>query len=257
MAKSQRLSDPVAATGDRLYSICTQNGLFGDSWSGHVPGRMLGVWAHPIKLLDGVWMLVGPRDRTSSHLLAEADSCSAFPTHLEFSYRLGPLTIVRSDFVPDGLEAMLFTWVLRRTEPAPGTLWVRLVVQPDLRPAWLGERVGMRDASDRARHDASHRCMVVRDRRSPWFAALRALPECFRWERPPAAAPVFARSGDPALVQCGGEVPFDDEGEALVQLIVSGSSVSANRLGGGRRRGFSLTAADRTPILVRSEKTWL
>jgi len=230
VAKSQRLSDPVAATGDRLYSICTQNGLFGDSWSGHVPGRMLGVWDHPIKLLDGVWMLVDPPDRSSAHLLAEADRCTVFPTHLEFSYRVGPLAIVRSDFVPDGLEAMLFTWTLRQTEPAPGTLWVRLVVRPDLRPAWLGERVGMRDASDRARYETSSRCMVVRDRRNPWFAAMRAQPASLRWERsrvdPRVITPPPVR-GSGLLLECGGEVRFDNHGEAGVQLIVAGSTVSA------------------------------
>jgi hypothetical protein len=67
--KHHRLFDPVASFGDQLYIICTQNGLFPDSWvTDHSPHEMEDVWAHPIKLLDGYWFairrLAGPGPST-------------------------------------------------------------------------------------------------------------------------------------------------------------------------------------------------
>src|SRR3954453_21292246 len=46
------LNDPYVAAGDRAYLIGTQDGNFPEL-GGHVPGEMAGLWAPPIKLIDG------------------------------------------------------------------------------------------------------------------------------------------------------------------------------------------------------------
>ena len=54
-SKRERLGDPYLTPGDRALVIGTQDGAFPDlGW--HVPGEMGGVWAPPLKLLDGFWL---------------------------------------------------------------------------------------------------------------------------------------------------------------------------------------------------------
>ena len=58
ISKHEKLTDSYMAAGDRAYVIGAQDGSFPDlGW--HVPGEMGGLWAHPIKLLDGFWLRVG------------------------------------------------------------------------------------------------------------------------------------------------------------------------------------------------------
>ena len=45
-------TDPYVTAGDRAYLIGTQDGKFPDIGE-HLPGEMGGLWAHPIKLIDG------------------------------------------------------------------------------------------------------------------------------------------------------------------------------------------------------------
>jgi hypothetical protein len=48
------------AAGDRAYVIGAQDGTFPPmGW--HIRGEMGGVWAHPIKLLDGYWFSINGR----------------------------------------------------------------------------------------------------------------------------------------------------------------------------------------------------
>ena len=81
ISKSHQLSDPVATTGDRVYVISTQNGLFPDFTSlDHSTHEMWGVWNHPIKLLDGYWFALRNRKSGSLLWLSEATSCTVAPT---------------------------------------------------------------------------------------------------------------------------------------------------------------------------------
>lgn len=173
--KTTRLSDPVATTGDRLYAIGSQNGLFPDSWGGHVPSEMWGVWAHPIKLLDGFWLGLSHPTFGSVRWLCEADACRVSPGFTEFDYRFPSLTITRRDFAPDGLPALVVSLRVTASGAWPDGLQARACFASDLRPAWLGERVGWRDAPDEAVFDAARRAVLFRDRENPWFVAVGAM----------------------------------------------------------------------------------
>ena len=94
--KRIRLSDPVATTGDRVYVICSQNGLFPDPWHGHVPHEMWGVWDHPIKLLYGFWFALRSPASGVTRWLMEADACRVGFGYTEFDYRVEPLRITRA-----------------------------------------------------------------------------------------------------------------------------------------------------------------
>lgn len=169
--KSQRLSDPIATCGDRVYIISTQNGLFPDSWGGHVPQEMGGVWDHPIKLLDGYWFGVSAGD-APPHWLSEASSCRAGLGWTEFEYRVGPLRITRRDFVPDGVEGLIVTLEIVASEEVRD-LEIHALFRSDLRPAWLGEQAGMIDGKDSATFDAQGRCIFT-DANKAWCCAIAA-----------------------------------------------------------------------------------
>jgi len=119
IVKHTRLADPVATTGDRVYVVCSQNGLFPDPWGGHVPHEMWGVWDHPIKLLDGFWFALRDRHTGVTRWLLEADCCAVEPGATTFTYRLDEITVTRRDFVPDGVEGMSITLTVEASQPAP------------------------------------------------------------------------------------------------------------------------------------------
>jgi glycogen debranching enzyme len=170
--KLHRLDDPVAVCGDRLYSICSQHGLFTDPPDGHVPGEMWGVWAHPIKLLDGFWFGVSDARSAEPTWLTQAERCGVHPTHVEFEYCVGPLRVTRRDFVPDAIEGMIVTLTLRAGQPFEGVF--HALFRSDLRPAWLGEQAGLRDGRDRAAVDLARGCCLFTDEENPWLCAVGA-----------------------------------------------------------------------------------
>jgi hypothetical protein len=177
LEKQIRLSDPVATTGDQLYLICSQNGLFPDSWSrGHVPHEHGGVWAHPIKLLDGIWFAIQNRTTGVTGWLMEADTCRVYPTHTEFDYRIDALQITRRDFVPDEVPGLVVTITITTPAGFADELEVVAVVRSDLRPAWLGETVGLVDGVDVATVVDGTAYVTIRDLANPWAIIVGGSP---------------------------------------------------------------------------------
>jgi len=171
--KQHNLADPIATCGDRVYVIGSQNGLFADSWGGHVPFEMHGVWDHPIKLLDGFWFGLAPQEDLAPHWLAEAMACRAYPTHTEFDYRLGPHHITRRDWVPEGIEGLVISLKLTTHEAVPAPITLTALFRSDLQPSWLGEQAGLHDAADVAAvHGTTH--VAFTDSGNPWACVVGA-----------------------------------------------------------------------------------
>jgi hypothetical protein len=111
LSTTNRLPDRrEVAAGQRSYVEGFQDGRFyANGW--HSTGEMGGVWAPPLKLVDGVWFgiggdWVGPATKfTSGWGYTRFDLPDA-----------GGLKLQRTDFAPDGRRAVLFG--LRMTNPA-------------------------------------------------------------------------------------------------------------------------------------------
>lgn len=169
LEKQIRLADPVATAGDHLYLICSQNGLFPDSWSrSHVPHEHWGVWAHPIKVLDGFWLGIHHRTTGVIGWLMEADRCRVYPTHTEFDYRIDQMQVTRRDFVPDAVPGLVVTVTVTMPDDSHEELELVAIVRSDVRPAWLGEAVGMVDGSDVATAVAGATYVRIQDSGNPW-----------------------------------------------------------------------------------------
>jgi hypothetical protein len=103
LSVTTRLQDRrEVAAGTRAYSIGFEDGRFyANGW--HITGEMGGVWAPPLKLLDGVWFgldgqWVGPATRFSS---GWGYSRYDLPD-------TAGLKVERTDLAPDGRRGVLF-----------------------------------------------------------------------------------------------------------------------------------------------------
>ncbi len=90
------------AAGTRAYVVGAEDGTFPPiGW--HITGQMGGVWAPPVKLLDGVWFGIG------GHWLANATSFTSGPGMVRMTFPVtGGLRPTLTEFAPDGLPTVLF-----------------------------------------------------------------------------------------------------------------------------------------------------
>src|SRR5512146_689785 len=93
--------------GDRAYLIGSGDGRFPPlGW--HIRGEMGGLWAPPIKLLDGYWLTLDGRP------LPAAQSLQVDVGQVKLAYPpLGPLELTRREVVPDGLPVLLLGLAVR------------------------------------------------------------------------------------------------------------------------------------------------
>src|SRR4051794_35656433 len=109
-----RLADRRAlVTGDRAYAMGTEDGRWpAAGW--HITGEMGGVWAPPLKLLDGMGFAIdgawaGPATGFTS---GQGYTRYALPTGT------AGLALERTDVVPDGMRAALIGLTFRATAGA-------------------------------------------------------------------------------------------------------------------------------------------
>lgn len=110
LSETTRLADRRAlVTGDRTIAMGDANGLYPASgW--HIRGEMGGIWAPPVKLLDGIWFAVN-----GSWLGADTPA-ARYTTgwgYQRFAYQPAGLSVDRVDFAPDGVGATVIGLTLR------------------------------------------------------------------------------------------------------------------------------------------------
>jgi hypothetical protein len=131
LSTSNRLQDRrEVAAGQRSYAVGFEDGRwYANGW--HTTGEMGGVWAPPLKLLDGVWFgvgdaWVGPATRfTSGWGYTRFDLPDA-----------GGLKLSRTDFAPDGRRAVLFGLKLTNSGGADVSTTVKVDAHSELLGAY-------------------------------------------------------------------------------------------------------------------------
>jgi len=103
LSTATRLQDRRAVTaGQRSYAVGFEDGRFyAHGW--HITGEMGGVWAPPLKLVDGVWFGVDGKwvGQATRFFSGWGYTRYALPS-------IDGLTLERTDFAPDAYRAMLF-----------------------------------------------------------------------------------------------------------------------------------------------------
>lgn len=129
-------STPYFLSGRKLYAIGATDGSITPVGDEHLVGEMGGVWAHPIKFLDGWFFSL--QDGDGRHDLLR---CIHFEGHLSdatLRFEHGPLELTRTDFVADD-DAALFSLVeITNTGAAPWSGSAGFVVEINIQPTWFG-----------------------------------------------------------------------------------------------------------------------
>jgi len=211
--KQAYLASPFATTGDRSYLIGHQNGQFPDlGW--HITGEMGGLWAHPIKLIDGFIVSVDGQD------LTQAESFTNFPMANQHSYQTKNLQILRTQFVPDGLAGCVVEFeISNKSTQVINTPFV-FQAKSDLRPTWLGERTNMNDFNDLTAFENMQ--WIFKDEKNPWFAIVGASEKGI-----PGAAPIpFNSIGKGIAKSINYQLSIPAGGKKTIQFYIAGSATS-------------------------------
>jgi glycogen debranching enzyme len=162
--KTEKLSDPYFVAGEYAYLLGAQDGSFPDLGS-HVKGEMGGLWAPPIKLIDGLWL------RVDETWLTGAQRFISGPFWNEHVYQAsGELMVTRRQFVPDDEKALVVRYTFR--SPSARTLRLRLLARSDLQGEWLSSSDGFHDGFDHAGYDEAVGAWICRDDRNAWYAVV-------------------------------------------------------------------------------------
>jgi hypothetical protein len=158
---SDRLQDRRAlVSGDRAYAVGFEDGRFyANGW--HITGEMGGVWAPPIKLVDGVWFGVG------DDWVGPATEFRSGWGYTKYELPdTGGLRLQRTDFAPDGRRAALFGLKLTNPDRSAKSVTVKVDAHSELMGAYPWGFTGVvPNASDNLPDTASFdgRALVFRE----------------------------------------------------------------------------------------------
>lgn len=172
--KAEYLSSPYLTPGDRAYMVGHQDGSFPDlGW--HVAGEMGGIWAHPIKLMDGFSAAISANGNT--YCLDQATKFINHPYANEHLFELKELGIEveRINFVPNGQRAVYVDYIIKNTSNGAIDFDLHFNGFVDLRPVWLGERTGMVDGPDEAGFNASTGLIEAKDANNEWHVVFGSI----------------------------------------------------------------------------------
>ncbi len=173
-----------ATTGRRLYVIGDVDGGFRPrsnpydlyNFGGPLPsdplaGKLQGVWAQPVKGLNGYAFVIEAGGQTWP--LLDAERFTQTFADVQFDYRRGPLVASRRDFVPQDRPALMTTLTLRNTGPEPVDVRLGFFAYFDLEDAWFTSLAATRNSGERVTVEAGGR-LVARAAKMPdaWAVAV-------------------------------------------------------------------------------------
>ncbi|MEM1218648.1 MAG: glycogen debranching protein [Bacteroidota bacterium] len=221
------LASPYVCAGDQAYMVGHQDGTFPDlGW--HVTGEMGGVWAHPIKLMDG--FLIQLTEGKNQICLNQADTFLNYPLankHVYFLPEWG-LQVERRQYVPDGKRAIVVELELLNNRPEARDIQIAFNAFVDLRPVWLGERTNMVDAADTAFWQEDHQHWVAKDLNNDWFVSWTA-GEPAQDHQSSMENCQYAPVGKGCARQSSYRVQVPAQGKRSLPFVISGSDESMEK----------------------------
>jgi hypothetical protein len=127
---------PVFISGQRIYAITTIGGVRHPFGEWHLRDNMGGVWAHPLRILDG-WALALEMDGIVTPL-DHAVRCDLFGAYITRHFTVGTLTLEWTEFAADDQPHYYATLLARNDGAAPVNATVLLRAEADLRFCWFG-----------------------------------------------------------------------------------------------------------------------
>lgn len=157
---------PYLVTGHKLYMIGTQDGLFSERGE-HIPYEMWGIWAPPVKVLNGFWIQV------DQELVQEAEVFEMLPYGCKFLFsKEKEWELSRFQFVPQEENGFVLELKLKNLSQEEKEFPVELGIQSNLMPVWLAERAGIVDGKDEAMFDQQEQKLMLKDSQNQWTAMM-------------------------------------------------------------------------------------
>ncbi|MGH2819150.1 MAG: glycogen debranching protein, partial [Actinomycetota bacterium] len=218
---TSRLGDKrYVAAGDRAYTIGTLAGRFPPmGW--HIRGEMGGVWAHPVKLLDGYWFSL------NGNWIPPASSFTSGPGYARMAFPdTAGLEVSRTEFSPDGSPVTLVGLTLRNPNGGDRTFSIDLDLRSEIMSAypwgWTTPSAKSFNGPDVASFSPKSGGLTFRESGKPWYAVVGS-----------SLRPARGSTGD----SFWGPVPPAERADYLENGNGTGGRLSWNlNLGGGREK---------------------
>src|SRR6266508_5154143 len=94
---SDQEAAPYFLAGRSMYYVGMTTGDLQPIGAEHLVGEMGGLWAHPIKVADGMTLLITDSDGTQP--MAHGIELIELLSHVEWRYRLGGMEVKRREFI--------------------------------------------------------------------------------------------------------------------------------------------------------------
>jgi glycogen debranching enzyme len=158
------------AAGDRAYVIGSEDGRFPPmGW--HIRGEMGGVWAHPIKLLDGYWFALDDQWIPQ----ASRFTTGAGYVQMQFPTTAG-LEVTRTEFAPDDSPVVLVGLTLRNPDSTSRSVKLTMDARSEVMAAypWTWTRPSAKcfNQKDEANFDSQSQTLTFKEGSKPWFATV-------------------------------------------------------------------------------------
>src|SRR5918994_3294676 len=163
---TERLAEKrYVAAGDRAYVIGSEDGRFPPmGW--HIRGEMGGVWAHPIKLLDGYWFALDGQwiPQATKFTTGAGYAQMQFPT-------TDGLNVTRTEFSPDGSPVALVGLTLQNPDSASKSVKLTMDARSEIMAAypwgWTTPNAKDCNGKDEASFDNQSRTLTFKDSSLP------------------------------------------------------------------------------------------
>lgn len=213
------LPSPYVTPGDRAYLVGHQDGTFPPlGW--HITGEMGGLWAHPVKLLDG--FSASLESSQEKLCLSQADSFINYPFANAHIYNNPYNTkVTRVQFSPDQYPALVVEYTFENLLDESQEYLFEFNAITDLRPTWLGERTEMIDAPDRISWNEDNGVLVASDSLNPWHVIIGSPDKELRYDLNPGTCTdgLDENSADGSLTWI---IDLPAQGSKTITIVIAG-----------------------------------
>lgn len=156
---------PYVVTGRRIYMIGAQDGSF-PMRGEHIPHEMWGIWLPPVKLFNGFWI------QMEDDWIGKADRFVMEPFGCRFVYERKEMELERFQWAAWKEASMALELTVRNLTDDPVQRRLALVIESNLMPTWLSDRIGKRAGKDTVSFDKEKGLVTWQDGENPWAAAM-------------------------------------------------------------------------------------
>jgi len=133
LTKTQNTDAPYFLSGKKMYEIGSMRGDYPRIGT-HIPGEMGGIWAHPIKVMDGFSFEI-----EEGNDIWQLNNCQRFShtfAYMDFYFEKDELSVNRRDFVVEDRPALFSSLIIKNEKDERKSLKLRFIGMFHIIPSW-------------------------------------------------------------------------------------------------------------------------